>query len=96
MSRAMETYLRTELVLKALDMALGHLRPAGADSCDQISQCTSAPLAEVETRRRAILHWIGRRLLRQCQVLNLFGRARMRTARPAQLYDRGRSPLRGL
>jgi transposase InsO family protein len=45
MSRAMETYLRTELVLKALDMALGHLRPAGADSCDQISQCTSAPLA---------------------------------------------------
>ena len=34
MSWAMETYLRTELVLKALDMALGQRRPAGADRCD--------------------------------------------------------------
>ena len=39
---AMETYLRTELVLKALDMALGQRRPAGViHHSDQGSQYTS-------------------------------------------------------
>jgi putative transposase len=40
---AMETYLRTELVLKALDMALGRRRPAGViHHSDQGSQYTSS------------------------------------------------------
>jgi putative transposase len=39
---AMETYLRTELVLKALDMALGQRRPSGViHHSDQGSQYTS-------------------------------------------------------
>ena len=39
---AMETYLRTELVLKALDMALGQRRPTGAiHHSDQGNQYTS-------------------------------------------------------
>ena len=38
----METYLRTELVLKALDMALGQRRPTGVSHhSDQGSQYTS-------------------------------------------------------
>ena len=49
---AMETYLRTELALKALDMALGQSRPTGViHHSDQGSQYTS--LAFGKRRREA-------------------------------------------
>jgi len=48
---AMETYLRTELVLKALDMALGQRRAAGViHHSDQGSQYTSLAFASVASR----------------------------------------------
>jgi integrase-like protein/helix-turn-helix protein len=55
---AMETYLRTELVLKALNMALGQRRPAGViHHSDQGSQYTSLASANAAPRPACAPRW---------------------------------------
>ena len=79
---AMATYLRTELVLKALNMALGQRRPAGViHHSDQGSQYTSLAFGKrCEAGRRAALDGLGRRLFRQRHVREFLRHARMRAA----------------
>ncbi len=60
---AMKTYLRTELVLKDLDMALVQRRPAGViHHSDQGSQYTSVAFGSVANRPGAALDGFGGRL----------------------------------
>jgi putative transposase len=89
---AMETSLRTELVLKALDMALGQRRAYGViHHSDQGSQIYLACLRPtLPAGWGAALDGFGGRLLRQRHVRELFRHARVRAARALPLQDSGR------
>jgi hypothetical protein len=96
---AMETYLRTELLLRALDIALGQLRPDGVThNSDQPEAASTFRLlsANVAAGRRAATNGFGRRLLPQRQMRELLRYARMRVARPAKLHNPSRGPHGGL
>ncbi len=99
---AMETYLRTELVLKALDLALGQRR-AVREAADN-SQLLNAVLRQLQFRQTASIHTssssrFGPRVLATAvprSVLFIRGRD-MRLRIPFELPNTGRgrqSPLR--
>ena len=90
---AMATHLRTELVLEALNMALGQRRPAAViHHSDQGSQYTSLAFGKrCERGGRAAVDGFGRRLLRQRHVREFLRHPRMRTARPPSLQNSDRS-----
>ncbi len=90
---AMETHLRTELVLEALDYALWQRRPdAVIHHSDQGTQYTSIQFGARGPRSRgAPFDGLGRRLLRQRDVRKLLRDPGMRTARAPPLQD----PARG-
>ena len=88
---AMETHLRTELVLEALNMALGaaaarrrdpSFRPWLPVHFDRLRQA-------LPRGRRTAFDGFGRRLLRQCHVREFLRHARVRAARPRQLPNPG-------
>ena len=75
MGWAMETHLRTELVLEALNMALGQRRPTGViHHSDQGTQYTSIAFGMrcQEVWCAATVRWVQSELLRQCDVQELF------------------------
>ena len=96
---AMANHLRTELVLDALNMALGQRRPREViliptRACPGEGRGQPIYLArfrqELQGSRRAALDGFGRGCLRQRPVRELFCHPRMRTARATPLYLSGR------
>ena len=97
---SMANHLRTELVLDALEMAIGQRRPDGV--IHHSNPATRAANLSSNGRRntlqggwRAAVNGIGRRCLRQRHVRELLCHARMRTARATQVHiqDRGQDGL---
>jgi len=83
---AMESHLRTELVLEALDLALWQRRPdAVIHHSDQGSQYLDPVRRALPRGRGAPLDGLGRRLLRQRDVRELLRHPGMRAARTAPL-----------
>jgi putative transposase len=94
---SMANYLRTELVLDALEMAIGQRRPEGViHHSDQGSQYTSLAFGKrCKEAGVRLVNGIGRRCLRQRHVRELLRHARMRTAGATQVHvqDRGQDGL---
>ncbi len=83
---AMANHLKSQLVLDALDMALGQRRPRGViHHSDQGSQYTSLALCPLPRGRRAPLDGLRRGRVRQRHVRGLLRDAGMRAARSAPL-----------
>lgn len=89
---AMATHLKTDLVLDALNMAIGQRQPTAViHHSDQGCQYTSVAFGrrcrEVGVRPS---NGLGRRLLRQCDGRELLRHLGMRTARSPAVPDPGR------
>jgi transposase InsO family protein len=90
---AMETHLRTELILAALNMAITQRRPqAVIHHSDRGCQYTSYAFGKrCRGGRRHALDGIGRRCLRQRDGGELFRFARARGVEPSSIQKPGRS-----
>ena len=83
---AMETYLRTELVLKALNMALGQRRPAAViHHSDQGSRYTSLAFGKRCDKATCGRQWVRSAIASTTPCARVLRHARMRTTRPPQL-----------
>jgi hypothetical protein len=91
---AMGTYVRTDLVLEALNLVLWPRAPADVihhNETDEGSQYTSIGWPKLRASRRAALDGFGGKLLRQCHVRKFLRHTGMWTARPPSLEDPNRS-----